>query len=220
VLGLSQEAYNCTLTDSLSYNEYSFDSADLLKWANEKNPSLKKASLIVNSASISRNIAWSGLLPSFEVEYFNQAIDGHKGFYGFSLGVSVHLWFMFSQRGEIEEASANLRGAEFELKSAEDELALNVRNAFLNYQNENRQVKFYKDEILPQAMEAYRAAEISYDAGEISYLEFLGARQTLISAKSSYTEVLLNYNASLITIEEAAGASLGNFKIKTGFGDK
>lgn len=214
LLGLKQGPENCTLTDSLSYCEYSFNSGDLLNWANEKNPSLKKASLMMNSASISRRIAWSGLLPGFELEYFNQSIDGRAGFYGFSFGVSVPLWFMFSQKGEIEEASANLRGAEYELKSAENELSLNVKNAFLNYQNENRQVKFYRDEILPQAMEAYRAAKISYDAGEISYLEFLGARQTLISAKSSYTEVLLNYNASIAAIEEAVGASLENFKIK------
>lgn len=220
VLGVEHDFEKCTLTDSLSYPEYSFNPEDLLKSANEKSPVLKKASLVVNSASIGRSIAWSGLLPAFELEYFNQAIDGRKGFYGFSLGVSVPLWFMFSQKGEIEEASANLRGAEYEYKSAQNELNLNVKNAFLDYQNDNRQVKLYKEEILPQAMEAYRTAKISYDAGEISYLEFLGARQTLISAKSSYTEVLLNYNASLIAIEEAAGTSLENFKIKTGFGDK
>ncbi|MGE5352247.1 MAG: TolC family protein [Acidobacteriota bacterium] len=220
VLGTDKGIENCKLTDSLSYSEYSLSSEDLLKLANEKNPAIKKASLVVSSASTGRSIAWSGLLPAFELEYFNQAIEGRKGFYGFSLGVSVPLWFMFTQRGEIEEASANLRGAEYEYKSAQNELNLNVRNAFLEYQNEMRQVKLYSEEILPQAMEAYRTAKISYDAGEISYLEFLGARQTLISAKSSYTEVLLNYNASLIAIEEASGTSLENFKIKTGFGDK
>jgi outer membrane protein TolC len=216
VLGLDagHNADDCQLTDSLSYREYNFNSEDLLRWANEKNPLLKKASLMVNSASISRSLAWSGLLPGFEVEYFNQAIDGRKGFYGFSLGISVPLWFMFSQRGDIQEASANLRGAEYDLKSAENELTLNVKNAFLNYQNENRQVKLYRGEILPQAQEAYRSAKISYDAGEISYLEFLGARQTLITAKSSYTEALLNYNLSLTAIEEAIGASLENFLIK------
>lgn len=214
VMGVKQDLENCTLTDSLSYKEYSFSPEDLLNAANEQNPLLRKASLVVSSASTSRSLAWSQLLPGFEVEYFNQAIEGRTGFYGFSLGLSVPLWFMFTQRGEIEEASANLRGAEFEYKTAQNEINLNVSNAYLNYQNENRQVKLYKEEILPQALEAYRTAKISYDAGEISYLEFLAARQTLISAKSSYTEVLLNYNASLIAIEETSGASIENFKIK------
>lgn len=215
VMGVEHDAGgDCILTDSLSYREYSFNPDDLLRCAKEKNPSLKKASLLVNSASLSRSLAWSNVLPGFEVEYFNQSIDGQSGFYGFSLGVSVPLWFMFGQRGAIQEASANLRGAEYELKTAENELGLNVRNAYLNYQNENRQVKTYKEEILPQAEEAFRSAKISFDAGEISYMEFLGARQTLISVKSSYTDVLLNYNTALTTIEEAVGASIENFIIK------
>jgi outer membrane protein TolC len=69
-------------------------------------------------------------------------------------------------------------------------------------------VKLYLSDILPQAEEVYRSASASYDAGEITYLEYLQARQTLINAKSNYINVLFSYNLSIYTLEETVGQSL------------
>ncbi|MGE5860608.1 MAG: TolC family protein, partial [Ignavibacteria bacterium] len=140
--------------------------------------------------------------------YFKQTRDGDNGYYGASFGMSVPLWFLFENRGQIQEASANVNVAESELQLVKNEVYLRLRSAFNDYENDLKQVKLYLSDILPQADEVYRSASASYDAGEITYLEYLQARQTLINAKSNYINVLFSYNLSIYTLEETVGQSL------------
>jgi outer membrane protein TolC len=54
----------------------------------------------------------------------------------------------------------------------------------------------------------YRTALASYQAGDISYIEFLQARQILISSRNEYIEELARYCISLSKLEYAVGASI------------
>jgi outer membrane protein TolC len=150
------------------------------------------------------------LLPDFNISYFKQTRDGDNGFYGASFGISVPLWFLFENRGRIQEAAAIVNIAESELQLLKNEVYLRLRSAFNDYENDLRQVNLYISDILPQAEEVYRTATASYDAGDITYIEFLQARQTLISANSNYVNVLFNYYRSIFTLEETIGQRLTN----------
>jgi outer membrane protein TolC len=137
-----------------------------------------------------------------------QARAGNKNYYGASFGISVPIWFMFEQRGKIQEASANLGIAEAGLRLVKDQVTLKIKSAFNDYENNLKQVSLYNNDILPQSEEIYRTALTSYDAGEISYIEFLQAQQTLINARSNYINILYNYNMSVTALEESVGAGL------------
>jgi len=63
----------------------------------------------------------------------------------------------------------------------------------------------YATELLPQSKEVFRVADASYQAGEISYLEYLQARQTLTSAHLGYVDALLQYNTAFARLEYAVG---------------
>ncbi|MGE5847494.1 MAG: TolC family protein [Ignavibacteria bacterium] len=198
-----------TLTDSLSYStadEFTFEELDNLSLT--ANQQIKISELNVSTSSLDKSLAWSSLLPNFNLSYFKQTRDGDNGYYGASFGMSVPLWFLFENRGQIQEASANVNIAESELQLVKNEVYLRLRSAFNDYENDLKQVKLYLSDILPQAEEVYRSASASYDAGEITYLEYLQARQTLINAKSNYINVLFSYNLSIYTLEEAVGQSL------------
>ena len=84
-------------------------------------------------------------------------------------------------------------------------VSLDVKNSYQEFTNDERQVQLYQNDLLPQAQEVYRSAATSYEAGEITYIEFLQARQTLISARSSYIDALYHYNAALARLEKAVG---------------
>ncbi|CUS78568.1 Outer membrane efflux protein, partial [Candidatus Kryptonium thompsonii] len=169
-------------------------------------------SFLLFGSSINRSLALSSLLPVFNVAYFRQMRDGYKGFYGVSFGMSVPLWFLFGNRGQIQEATANLNIAKSELQLIKNEIYLRLKSAFNDYENNLRQVELYISDILPQAEEVYRSATASYDAGEITYIEFLQAKQTLINAHVNYTNVLLNYYRSIFKLEEIVGQSLMEIK--------
>ncbi|PJC59051.1 MAG: hypothetical protein CO025_07375, partial [Ignavibacteria bacterium CG_4_9_14_0_2_um_filter_37_13] len=67
--------------------------------------------------------------------------DGNAGFYGASFGISVPLWFIFDQRGKIQEAVANQSISESQLQLTKNEVALKLKSAFTDHENNLKQVK-------------------------------------------------------------------------------
>ncbi len=197
-----------TLTDSLIYSEHNLSLETAYQTAEETNPEIKAAKLNNGIAGVEKTLAWSSLLPNFNFAYFKQSRDGDNGFYGASFGVSVPLWFIMDQRGAIQEASANESISEALLQQTKNEIRLKLKNAHTSYINNQQQIKTYNDDILPQTEEVYRTAIKSYDAGELSYLEYMQVKQLVINARENYITALFNYNKSLFELEEIIGKNI------------
>jgi cobalt-zinc-cadmium resistance protein CzcA len=172
------------------------------------NPQIKIAELNFQISSVENSIAWSSLLPNFNVAYYKQTRDGNNGFYGAALGISIPLWFLLDQNGKIQESAANQAISESEQHVTKNEVSLMLKNAFTDHENNLQQVKLYVNDILPQAEEIYRTAIKSYDAGELTYLEYLQAKQTLISSRNNYINALFNHFQSVFKIEEMIGKNI------------
>lgn len=197
-----------TLTDSLVFLDHNIDQEHILKTIEENNSHIRIAELNTKIASVEKTLAWSSLLPDLNFAYFNQARDGDNGFYGVSFGLSIPLWFMFEQKGKIQEAGANLSASENDLLSVKNEINLQIREALADNQNNYNQVKLYLNTLLPQAGEIFKSALTSYAAGELTYLEFLQAKQILISSRNSFIAALYNHYLTIIKIEEITGLPL------------
>jgi outer membrane protein TolC len=200
-----EKVNNFILTDSLMYRQYNLSFKQLLNIATGANPELRISELNLSAASTNKKLAWSSLLPNFNVSYYKQVLDGNSGYYGASFGISIPLWFLFDQRGQIEEATSNVLAAEDENRSVKNSIYLKIHNAFIEYQNADKQVQLYIKDILPQAEEMFRVALKSYEAGEITYLEYLQSKQTLINSKTNYINTLLAFNLAIASLEQAAG---------------
>ncbi len=206
--GEKQLGQDFALTDSLVYKPHALLLDSLVEWAQQSNPMLQSAQFRLSAASVNRSIAWSSILPSFNLSYSRQAQAGNSNLYGVAFGISLPIWFLLDQRGQVQEATAEHARVESELTSKQNFVSLDVKTAYLEYKNDERQAQLYQSELLPQAYEAYRAAATSYQAGEITYLEFLQARQTLISARSTYIDALYHYNAAIAFLEKAVGRQI------------
>lgn len=65
-----------------------------------------------------------------------------------------------------------------------------------------------RDELLPEAQAAYKAAFASYSLGGSSALDLLDAKGTLLDAQSQYTDALGAVNDARADLERAVGAPL------------
>jgi outer membrane protein TolC len=213
-LGYGKQNYesNYILTDSLIYIEHIISITELHQTLEETNPQIKIAEIQSGISSVEKTLAWSSLLPNFNLAYFKQSRDGDNGFYGASFGVSVPLWFLFDQRGSIQEASANVSISEALLVQTKNEMNLRLKSAYTDYTNNRQQLKTYIEDILPQTEEVYRTASRSYDEGELSYLEYMQSKQLLINTRENYITALFNYNYSLIILEEIIGKNLNELE--------
>jgi outer membrane protein TolC len=198
------------LLDSIVFKPNQFSLEELYQMAMASNILLKSGSIRRDIASKEYSLAWSSLLPSFSASYFRQSQNGNAGLYGVSLGVSIPLWFLFDQRGQIQTAAATSTIAEHEFVLLQNSIAVAVKTAYYEMVNNERQVSLYRTEILPQAAEILRSAQASYDAGDITYLEFLQARQTAVQAKASYIDVQFSYHVSMAKLEQIIGRPLDN----------
>lgn len=208
-IGYGKQKYDSTFTlaDTLTFVDYKLNIEDLYKSLEESNPEIKIAELNSDISVVEKSIAWSSLLPNINLAYFKQSRDGGD-FYGTSAGISVPLWFMLEQKGKIQEAKANQSISDAELQSTKNELALKLQSAVNDYENNLKQVKLYVNDVLPQTEEIFSTATKSYDAGEITYIEYMQAKQTLISSQNNYINVLLNHYQSLFGIEEIVGKNI------------
>jgi outer membrane protein TolC len=204
----TEQDQDLTLTDTLAYQPRSFDLERLIADALQSHPAMQRARAQRDAASTGRALAWSSILPSFTLSYARQVQGTTGGLYGVALGVTVPIWFLFDQRGQIQEADARHAVTVSGLRAQENLLALNIRNAYLSYTNEEREVRLYAQDLLPQSEEVFRVAEASYQAGDIPYTEYLQARQTLISARLGYVDALRRGRSALAQLEFAVGHDL------------
>ena len=197
-----------TLTDSLTFHPVYLKFDELLNEAMANNKLIKKSESSLGIASINKTLAWSSLLPNLSFSYFRQATPDNDDFYGVSFGISLPVWFLFEQRGNIQEAAANYSIAGEEVKTVRNSVELNLKSSFSSFRFEQEQIKTYMNDLLPQAAEVFDLARLSYNSGEINYIEFLQAKQNLISIRNNYLNSLAGYYASLSELEITVGKNL------------
>lgn len=209
LLGCTNEKCEFEFVDTLSYTEVNPEFKDLYNYIESNNPEIKAAQIKTEIANIEKNLAWSTLLPDLSFSYYNQSREGGN-YYGYSAGINLPIWFMFEQTGKVQTAESNIEISNTEMQFIKSGLFLNLQSEITEFENNKKQVKQYKDEIIPQTEEIFQTADKSYSAGDITYLEYLNAKQTYITSQNNYFYILFEYYNSIFDIEEIVGKSLSN----------
>ncbi len=128
----------------------------------------------------------------------------------FSTGLAFPLPIFFWQhtRGQIAESSfreRELAASERDLRAA---VTQDLRDSYATARIALQQAVFIRDQLLPSARAAYRAASASYTLGGSSALEVLDARRTLLDAESQYADALAAANISRYELERAVSVPL------------
>jgi cobalt-zinc-cadmium efflux system outer membrane protein len=160
-------------------------------------------------ASAATSLAGQYWLPDVSVTLSKDFAAGAVGApYTTEIGFGIPLFFWQHHKGEVSEA----RHRELELAAASRDLSAQVsqevRAAHAAASTSLRQVAYLRDELLPEAREAYRIASTSYGLGGSSALEVLDAQRTLLDVESQYTDALGASNDARAQLELAVGAPL------------
>jgi outer membrane protein, heavy metal efflux system len=128
----------------------------------------------------------------------------------FSTGLAFPLPVFFWQhtRGQIAESSFRERELEASERDIRASVTQDLRDSYANARIALQQAVFIRDQLLPSARAAYRAASASYTLGGSSALEVLDARRTLLDAESQYADALAAANISRHELERAVSIPL------------
>ncbi|MDO4557562.1 MAG: TolC family protein, partial [Planctomycetia bacterium] len=111
------------------------------------------------------------------------------------LGVAIPVFDR--NQGGIAAASASIGAEMANVRRTELDLRNRLAEAFREYQASERQCHRYRTEILPDALETLRIAQLGYQEGEFTYLQLLTAQRSYFQATRDYIGSLKNLHVSV-----------------------
>ena len=145
--------------------------------------------------------------------YFNQSIygfqntDGTEKFYDFGKrfhGVQASVSFPIFNKpyaSRVRTAKVDQQIAESNLELARNNLNGQFREALQQYEKEKNNLQYYEVSALPNAELVLTQAQRAFQAGEISYVEYLQALQTASEIRMNYLQALRDHNIAIVTLE-------------------
>ncbi len=157
-------------------------------------------------------LAQKELYPDFFVGaspgIMGRAGNGVDGIWEVSLGLRVPLYFWSKQKPGIEQAALELKGAQEEYSSTNQELNFNVKESYLNARTAEKLMSLYRKGIIPQTRLSLESAISGYQVGTVDFLTLLDNLVTLFSFELEYHNQLADYEKALARIEELSGVDL------------
>ena len=195
-------------TDTLSMPPPAAD-PEALEWlALGSRPEIKGLAADREGARDASTLARRYWLPDLSLTLSRNFTAGDPPAFSTAAALTIPLFFWQHSKGAIAEA----RHHEAELAATATDLAaqvsLDVRTTYATATTARRQALFLRDELLPEAREAYRIASVSYGLGGSSALELLDAKRTLLAATSQFTDALGAANDARADLERAVGTPL------------
>jgi outer membrane protein TolC len=184
------------------------DLGTLKQWALSLRPEMKKIRFSLERQNLQKSFATQTYLPDFEIGINRHKVEGEGKWWDFTLSFNIPLFFWQPVKGEIAEANANIKALHKDIEHLENAIALEVEDAYLNAVAATSQIEMFEEGILRQAEEVYNMFSYSYKEGDISSLELIDARRTMIESQTSYVDALFNYRLAIAALEKSIGQPL------------
>ena len=123
-----------------------------------------------------------------------------------SLSLSLPIFNRFSTQNSIKSQKLSYRQSMEDLDQAERQVALDIRQAFLNIELYSRSTEANRIAV-SAAEESYKLAQERYTLGTGTQLERLEAQSTLFAARSDLVQAIFNYHIQLAQLDQALGRS-------------
>lgn len=152
------------------------------------------------SVSLSTQLVLKGLNP-YNVD--RSRFD--KGnFMGFEVGVSFPL-FWGAQKARVKAAQQEVVLNRIKSQQAEYQFKNQYKQAFNEYVRARKDLLYYKEKGNPEAGRMLAISRVSYERGEIGYVEYIQNLQTVADIHLQYVKALNTYNRSVILLNYLQG---------------
>lgn len=175
----------------------------------ENRPELKMAEIEIDKMKSEKSLAKLSYAPDFlakvEARQFNGESDIRE--YDAFLGITLPIWF-WKNSAAVREASESLTASKEAYTSLKNMILFEAQDAWARLQAKEQQAKRYKEEILPQAEEAFEEARKGYESGTSMFLDLLDAQRMLNMFEMDYTRTVAEYEIARADLERSVGTPL------------
>ncbi|MFH1079852.1 MAG: TolC family protein [Pseudomonadota bacterium] len=200
--------------DILAYRPYDLKMEDCIRTAMENRPEIKSQALKVDQAKSLVKAARSDFFPTLSAVGHYERVGDTPGVAGtpfkdsenwYVMGVASWTFWEWGKTKYRVDASRSRENQSIDLlNNTRDQIALEVKNAYLVILESEKQVMVTKKAI-EQAQENFRINEERYREQVATSTDVLDAQTLLTRAKSDYANALGEYNISYARLERAMG---------------
>jgi cobalt-zinc-cadmium efflux system outer membrane protein len=189
------------LRTELSFAPLTKDLAAIQEEAVRTRPSIQIASLRLEQAQAGLKLAQKGKLPDFSVGLYTPSL--RTGSWGFSLGVSVPLYWWKKQKGEILEFEAKQEIGTISAEAVERRIMTRIGEAYAAVKSSEEQVKVFETRLLTEVEDQVKMSITQYQYGKTDALNILDITRTYLTVKLEHLKSLYLYLVSLSDLEQA-----------------
>ena len=192
-----------------AYEQLSINSEQLQTIAAGNNPQLQALGYEIETARSNEKLAKKRFYPDIGVGVGVDSGMGDNGDDRVMAKVSLILpiW-TDNYKAAQRQARAQLNKASQEKIQAENTLAAKVRQVLYEYQSSNREIRLYRNIVIPKAREMLAVSETAYQAGTIDFLSLVDAQRSLLQYQLEYEKAVAENAQRLAELEMLAGVQL------------
>ncbi|HET9795404.1 MAG TPA: TolC family protein [Thermoanaerobaculia bacterium] len=178
---------------------------DLLARAVAHRPEIASIVAQREGARFAAKLAREFWFPDLNISLFRNHTEGFPAAYSTSGAIAVPLFFWQHEKGDVAAAEARQAELAADETVTRAQVELDVRTAWAAADSARRQAVWIRDELLPQANDAFHVASESYALGGSSAVDLINARSALLAATSQLTQALGAANDAAAQLDLAVG---------------
>ena len=195
--------------------EFTYELDQLLKLARGSRQELLAANLAVERAEYEKSLAGLDFFPDFTVGFDYIQIDsgdtthvndGKDAWMG-TVAVNVPIWFD-KLGAQFREKKAAMEASEKYYQNMENSVEYEVEDLYFKINAYADIISLYKTALVPQTEQAFDAARIGYETGEVDFLNWLDSERVLLQTRLAYYKAIVDYQKSIAYLERVVGRKL------------
>ena len=188
----------------------SYTREDLMKLALEKRPELTAMRYGFEAAKTDTKGAWLDLLPDgeYRIEARRFSGEGKIREYDQFFGFEVPIFSLLGRAGKIKEKRAESRAARAAWENTKNMVLFEVQEALAEFESNDRTVKMYAFNVIPEAESVVKAALTEYETGRSNFLAVMEAQKAFTDFRHEYFHSLAMREKSFAELERVVGIDL------------
>ena len=200
-LPLEQQKETIKFPDSLSTTNIDFSQLQAFL-EQVTHPDYQSFEYKLNASNYFLKEAKCNFLPDIRFSYYKQDYGLGYDFNGFEIGLSLPLWQLFEQNGDVKTAKARHK----ELSGMQQEIVQNMNNniefAWQKFSDNCTIIDRYENSLFQKDQEFKTLSLKAYELGEIDLFNLLSAQQMYYKSQHRYVAAICDYYLQFTVIEQ------------------
>ena len=181
----------------------------LLATVRDQNPDIRGQQEMIRSKSAQLELAHKDFYPDFSVQYMWQhTAPQFPDYYMLTVGARIPIHRSRKQWPEVEQAVQDLHRSRRDYESQIQQAYFDIRDGFLKAETAERILNIYRQGLIPQAANTFKAGLAAYETNKEDFETLLNSFLDVLRLDEEYWRSLLDHEVALATLEQITGVPL------------